>query len=487
MELRGLTIHALREMLVRREVSSVEVVQAFFRRIEKIDPQIHAYLVVARKEALEQARRADEAIESGGDLPALCGVPLAIKDILCTRGIRTTCGSAILADYIPPYDATVVQRLKAQGAVILGKVNMDEFAMGSSTENSCFGPTRNPWSLERVPGGSSGGCAAAVAADTCAGAIGSDTGGSIREPASFCGVVGLKPTYGRVSRYGLVAFASSLDQVGPMTKDVEDAAILLKAICGFDPRDSTSAKVEVPDFRRSLVRDVKGLRLGIPKEYFIEGMDPDVERVLDKTIGLFEELGARCTTISLPHTAYAQAAYYIISTAEASSNLARYDGVKYGHRCQGYGGIIDMYEKTRTEGFGAEVKRRIMLGTYALSAGYYDAYYRKATQVRRLVKQDFDDAFEVVDVILAPTCPTPAFPIGEKTEDPLQMYLMDVFTIPVNMAGIPGISIPCGFSRDRLPIGLQLLGRSFDEKTLLQTAYTFEQETGVYLERPPID
>ena len=487
MELNRLTIHQLNEMLIRREVSSFEVTQALVERIERIDHQINAYLTLTKEQALAQARRADEMITKEEKVSEISGIPLAIKDILCTRGVRTTCGSGILANYISPYDATVIQRLKAQGAVLLGKTNMDEFAMGSSTENSHFGPTKNPWALDRVPGGSSGGSAAAVAADACIGALGSDTGGSIRQPASFCGIVGLKPTYGRVSRYGLVAFASSLDQIGPMAKDVEDCAILMNGICGSDPRDSTSVRVEVPDFKRALTRDVKGMRIGIPKEYLIEGIESDVERAIERSIRLFEKWGATCREISLPHTDYALAAYYIICTAEASSNLARYDGVRYGHRAREYEGVVDMYRKTRTDGFGSEVKRRIMLGTYALSSGYYEAYYKKAAQVRALVKQDFEEAFTDIDVILAPTSPTPAFRIGEKTADPLQMYLMDVFTIPVNMAGIPGISIPCGFSGQCLPIGLQLLGRHFDEETILRAAYAFEQNTDFHLRKPTID
>jgi aspartyl-tRNA(Asn)/glutamyl-tRNA(Gln) amidotransferase subunit A len=474
-------------MLMHKEVSSREITQAVLDRIEKIDERIHAYLVVTKEEALEQAREADKTISRGGRVAELCGIPLAIKDILCTQGVRTTCGSAVLAEFIPPYDATVIQKLRGQLAVFLGKTNMDEFAMGSSTENSYFGPTRNPWALDRVPGGSSGGSAAAVAADACIGALGSDTGGSIRQPASFCGIVGLKPTYGRVSRFGLVAFASSLDQVGPMAKDVEDAAILMNGICGFDPRDSTSVRAEPPDFKQALINDVRGMRVGIPREYFTEGMDTEVEAAVENSIRLFEKWGATCSDISLPHTDCALAAYYIVCTAEASSNLARYDGVRYGHRTEEYEGIMEMYRKTRTEGFGSEVKRRIMLGTYALSAGYYDAYYKKATQVRTLVKQDFDKAFEGVDVILTPTSPTPAFKIGEKTSDPLQMYLMDVFTIPVNMAGIPGISIPCGHSREGLPIGLQLLGKHFDEETLIRCAYTFEQNADIHLQGPSIE
>jgi aspartyl-tRNA(Asn)/glutamyl-tRNA(Gln) amidotransferase subunit A len=481
-----LTIHELSRKLLEREVSSLEITQALIERIESTEGLVHAYVTLMPEEALRQARCADEAISQGETISELTGIPLAIKDILCTQGVRTTCGSGILASYIPPYDATVIQMLRDHGAVFLGKTNMDEFAMGSSTENSRFGPTKNPWALDRVPGGSSGGSAAAVAAETCLGALGSDTGGSIRQPAAFCGIVGLKPTYGRVSRYGLIAFASSLDQVGPMVKDVEDCAILLKVICGFDPRDSTSVDVEVPDFRRALVSDVKGIRIGIPREYFVEGMDEDVERAVRNSMRLFEQWGAACQDISLPHTPYALAAYYVICTAEASSNLARYDGVRYGHRSGDYRGIVDMYRKTRTEGFGPEVKRRIMLGTYALSAGYYDAYYRKAAQVRTLVKQDFDEAFRHVDVILTPIAPTPAFQIEEKAADPLQMYLSDVFTIPINMAGLPGISIPCGFSREGLPIGLQLVGKHFNEETILRVAYTFERHTDFHLRRPTL-
>jgi aspartyl-tRNA(Asn)/glutamyl-tRNA(Gln) amidotransferase subunit A len=487
MELHWFTIHQLRKMFVEKKISSLEVTQALIDRIERIDSQINAYVTVTGEDALRQAKLADEMLAKGETSSELSGIPLAVKDILCTQGWRTTCGSRILENFVPSYDATVIQRLKAQKSVFLGKTNMDEFAMGSSTENSHFGPTRNPWALDRVPGGSSGGSAAALAAGECIAALGSDTGGSIRQPASFCGVVGLKPTYGRVSRYGLVAFASSLDQVGPITRDVEDSAILMNVMCGFDFKDSTSVKVETADFKNALVRDVSGVKIGIPKEYFIAGMDPDVEKAVQNSIGLFEKWGAVCKEISLPHTEYALAAYYIICTAEASSNLARYDGVRYGHRVDEHGGIVDMYRKTRTEGFGPEVKRRIMLGTYALSAGYYDAYYKKAAQVRTLVKQDFDKAFRDIDVILTPTSPTPAFQIGEKTEDPLQMYLMDVFTIPVNMAGIPGISIPCGLSRQDLPIGLQLLGPHFGEEAILRTAYTFEQNTDFHLHRPSID
>jgi aspartyl-tRNA(Asn)/glutamyl-tRNA(Gln) amidotransferase subunit A len=487
MELYKLTIHQLHDHLVKREATSKEITEAFYRRIRGIDDKIKAYLILTEEDALRQAERVDLKISAGEEIGDLAGIPLGLKDILCTKGVRTTCGSRILEGYVPFYDATVVQKLKEKEAVFLGKLNMDEFAMGSSTENSAYQITHNPWDLSRIPGGSSGGSAASVAAHECAAALGTDTGGSIRQPASCCGVVGLKPTYGRVSRYGLVAFASSLDQVGPFAKDVEDCAIMMNAISGYDPRDSTSVYLEVPDYRQSLRSDVKGLRIGIPNEYFIEGMDPDVEKAIVGAIDQFKRLGAEVQRISLPHTEYAVAVYYIICTAEASSNLARYDGVKYGHRSREFKDLMELYTQTRAEGFGPEVKRRIILGTYVLSAGYYDAYYRKASQVRTLMKTDFDEAFQKVDVILTPTAPTPAFRIGEKVEDPLQMYLSDVFTIPVNLAGIPAITIPCGFSGGGLPIGLQIMGKHFDEGKLLRVAYTFEQNTDVHLtEVPPI-
>ena len=487
MELYKRTIHQLHDLLVKKEATSKEITEAFYRRIRGVDDKIKAYLILTEEEALRQADRVDQKISKGEKIDDLAGVPLGLKDILCTRGVRTTCGSKILEGYVPFYDGTVVQKLKERDAVFLGKLNMDEFAMGSSTENSAYQITRNPWDLSRIPGGSSGGSAAAVAAHECAAALGTDTGGSIRQPASCCGIVGLKPTYGRVSRYGLVAFASSLDQIGPLTKDVEDCAIMMNAISGYDPRDSTSVYLEVPDYRQSLRTDVKGLRIGIPNEYFIEGMDPDVEKAITGAIEQFKRLGAEVLRISLPHTEYAVAVYYIICTAEASSNLARYDGVKYGHRSEEFKDLMELYTRSRAEGFGPEVKRRIILGTYVLSAGYYDAYYRKASQVRTLMKTDFDEAFQKVDVILAPTAPTPAFRIGEKVEDPLQMYLSDVFTIPVNLGGIPAITIPCGFSREGLPIGLQIMGKHFDEGKLLRVAYTFEQNTDVHLkEAPPI-
>jgi aspartyl-tRNA(Asn)/glutamyl-tRNA(Gln) amidotransferase subunit A len=481
-----LTIHELHDLLARKEVTSREATEALYRRIKDVDGKIKAYLMLTEEEGIDQATQVDRKIARGDGIEDLAGIPLGLKDILCTKGVRTTCGSKILENYVPFYDGTVVRKLKEKGAVILGKLNMDEFAMGSSTENSGFQITHNPWDLDRIPGGSSGGSAAAVAAHECIAALGTDTGGSIRQPASCCGVVGMKPTYGRVSRYGLVAFASSLDQIGPITKDVEDCATLMNGISGYDPCDSTSVNVEVPDYRKSLINDVKGIRIGVPDEYFIEGMDPDVEKSVGEAIGLFKGWGAEVKRISLPHTQYAVAIYYIICTAEASSNLARYDGVKYGLRSKGFRDLMEMYTKTRAEGFGKEVKRRIILGTYVLSAGYYEAYYGKASQVRTLMRNDFEEAFRQVDVIISPTAPTPAFRIGEKVEDPLQMYLSDIHTIPVNLAGIPGLSIPCGFSRENLPIGLQIMGRHFDEGMLLRTAYTFEQRTDFHLKKPPI-
>ncbi len=481
-----LTIHELSERFRRREVTPSEAAQAYLARIEALDPQVKAYLTVTREQALRQAAEADARFRAGTPRGPLDGVPIAVKDVLCTRGIRTTCGSKILDGFVPPYDATVVARLLDAGVVLLGKLNMDEFAMGSSTENSGFFATRNPWDLTRVPGGSSGGSAAAVAADMAAAALGTDTGGSIRQPAAFCGDVGLKPTYGRVSRYGLVAFASSLDQIGPVTKDVQDAALMLQAIAGHDPMDSTSVDLPVPDYRALLGRGVEGLRIGIPAEYFIEGLDPEVEAAVRAAIQTLEKLGARTEPVSLPHSEYGLAAYYLIAPAEASSNLARYDGVKYGLRAPRARDLIEMYSRTRAAGFGAEVKRRIMLGAYALSAGYYDAYYGKAQRVRTLVRRDFVQAFGRIDVIAAPTTPGVAFKFGEK-EDPLQMYLNDVFTIPVNLAGLPGLSVPAGFTMAGLPIGLQLIGRAFDEATLLRVAHAYERATTWRERKPPLE
>ena len=485
MELYKLTIHELKEKLKRREISARELTLEFIKRIERVEKDIHSFITLTKDDALKQAEDIDNKINAGKDLPLL-GIPLAIKDLICIRGVRTTCGSKILSNYIPPYDATVIKKMRESGAIFLGKLNMDEFAMGSSTETSHFGVTRNPWNLDVIPGGSSGGSAASVSADECAGSLGSDTGGSIRQPASMCGITGLKPTYGRVSRFGLVAFASSLDQIGPMTKDVTDTTILMNVISGRDPLDSTSADLPVPDFTKSLLNNVKGLKIGIPKEYFVEGMDGDVEKSVRDAVELFKKLGAEIKEVSLPHTDYAVSAYYVIASAEASSNLARYDGVKYGYRTDNSKNLLSMYKKTREEGFGAEVKRRIMLGTYTLSSGYYDAYYLKAQKVRTLIKKDFDDAFKNCDILLTPTAPTPAFKIGEKFDNPIQMYLSDIFTISVNLAGVPAISIPCGFSKDGLPIGLQIIGRHFDEETIIRAAYTFEQNTDYHQKKPKI-
>ncbi|MBI4590399.1 MAG: Asp-tRNA(Asn)/Glu-tRNA(Gln) amidotransferase subunit GatA [Candidatus Rokubacteria bacterium] len=472
----GLTIPEVAARYRSGAATPTQVVEAYLRRIEALDPKLRAYVTVTRESALARAEAANRRLKAGTPAGPLDGIPLAIKDVICTKGVRTTCSSKILETFVPPYDASVITRLTAAGVVMLGKTNMDEFAMGSSTENSAFFPTRNPWDLTRVPGGSSGGSAAAVAADLAAGGLGSDTGGSIRQPAAFCGTVGLKPTYGRVSRYGLVAFASSLDQIGPFARDVRGAAMLLQAIAGHDPLDSTSTDVPVPDYEAALGQSVEGRRVGIPNEYFIEGMDPEVEQAVWVAIEVLKGLGARIEKVSLPHTDYALAAYYLIAPAEASSNLARYDGVKYGYRAPGNKDLIQMYGRTRAEGFGAEVKRRIMLGTYALSAGYYEAYYGKAQRVRTLVRRDFQQAFERVDLLACPTAPTVAFKLAEK-EDPLQMYLCDIFTIPVNLAGLPGLSLPCGFTQGGLPIGLQLIGKPFDESTLLSAAYAYERAT----------
>lgn len=486
MDLTSLTIHELSEKLSKKEVSSVEVTNAYLKRIESLEDRIHAFITVTPEEALKAAQAADERIAKGDNITPLTGVPISVKDIFCTKDVRTTCASKILGNFVPPYDATVTRKLKEAGAVILGKNNMDEFAMGSSTENSAFYKTRNPWALDRVPGGSSGGSAASVAASECIASVGTDTGGSIRQPASCCGVVGLKPTYGRISRFGMIAFASSLDQAGPFTKDVKDSAIMLQTLAGFDPSDSTSINTEVPDYSSFLTGNLKGLKVGIPKEYFIEGMDTDVEAAIRQSLEVLKARGAELVPVSLPHTEYAVAVYYLVATAEASSNLARYDGVKYGLRVNDTGSLIDMYKRTRDEGFGGEVKRRIMLGTYSLSAGYYDAYYKKASQVRTLVKNDFDEAFKSCDVIATPTAPTAAFKLGERVEDPLTMYLSDIFTISCNLAGIPGISVPCGFTKDGLPIGLQILGKTLDEGTVLKAAHAYEQATDWNKRKPSI-
>ena len=484
MKLHQLTIREAHDRLAAGEVSAVELTKAVLKRITAVDNAVKAYLTLTPEDALAQAHAADERRAAGEDTPLL-GIPLAIKDILCTKGVHTTCGSRILESFVPPYDATAVARMKATGAVLLGKTNTDEFAMGSSTENSAFFTTHNPWDLERVPGGSSGGSAAAVAADECLGALGTDTGGSVRQPAGLCGVVGLKPTYGRVSRYGLVAFASSLDQVGVLAKDVSDAAILLEAIAGHDAQDSTSLDVPVPNYSAALTGDVQGARIGVPKEYFTEGMQPEVETAVRAAVDRLADRGAEVVEVSLPHTEYAVPVYYLIAPAEASANLARYDGVRYTMRADD-GGLNEMYRATRGQGFGAEVKRRIMLGTYALSAGYYDAYYLKAQKVRTLIKADFDAAFEQVDVIVAPTSPTTAFRIGEKTDDPLHMYLSDVFTLSMNLAGICGLSLPCGFDADEMPIGLQVMGPALGEQQILRVAFAYEQATDWHTRRPPL-
>ncbi len=485
MELHQSTIHELQKLIRSGETTSSDIVRSVFKRIDAVEGRVHAYITLMREYALEKAAAADRSIREG-KINALTGIPIALKDIVCTKGFLTTCGSRILYNYIPPYDATVVEKLKEAGAVFTGKTNMDEFAMGSSTETSYFGITKNPWDLDRIPGGSSGGSAAAVAADECIASIGSDTGGSIRQPAALCGVVGMKPTYGRVSRYGLIAFASSLDQIGPFTKDVEDCAIMMNAIAGYDPKDSTSVPMAVPDYTQFLSRGIGGLKVGIPKEYFIEGIDPEIRESMERTIKTIEGLGATCVEISLPHTEYCLAVYYIIAPAEASSNLARYDGVKYGFRAEDDRDLLDMYKKTRSAGFGAEVKRRIMIGTYALSSGYYDAYYKKASQVRALITKDFEEALKNCGVIMTPTTPTPAFRIGEKMDDPLQMYLSDIFTISTNLAGIPGMSVPCGFTKHGLPIGVQFLAGHFEEGKLIQIAAAFEQQTNLASRRPDL-
>jgi aspartyl-tRNA(Asn)/glutamyl-tRNA(Gln) amidotransferase subunit A len=483
-ELAGLTLQAACNLLRQRQLLSVELTQAVLDRIVRLDNDIRAYLTLTPELALEQAAEADRQRAAGEDHPLL-GIPLAIKDVICVEGVPTTCGSRILENYVPPFSATVVEKLRQAGAVILGKTNTDEFAMGSSTENSAFFTTRNPWDLDRVPGGSSGGSAAAVAAGMALGALGSDTGGSVRQPASLCGVVGIKPTYGRVSRWGLVAFASSLDQIGCFGRTVADAATLLGTIAGYDRHDSTSVERPVPDYLASLDGDVRGLRIGVPREYLVEGIQPEVESAVRASIAVLAELGAEIVDVSLPHTDYALPVYYLIAPAEASANLARYDGIRYGLSSEG-ADLWDSYRQTREQGFGPEVKRRIMLGTYALSAGYYDAYYLKAGKVRTLIRRDFDLAFEQCDLLVAPTTPTTAFRVGEKVGDPLQMYLQDVFTLALSLAGLCGLSVPCGFDANGLPIGLQMMGNAFDEATVLRAAYAYEQATESYTARVPL-
>jgi aspartyl-tRNA(Asn)/glutamyl-tRNA(Gln) amidotransferase subunit A len=486
MELTQATATELIERLGAREVSAVEVARAHLDRIARYDSQVKAFLHVDADAALSQARSIDDRRTRGEWLGGLAGVPVALKDVLCTQGQRTTCASRILHNFVPPYDAFVIRRLRAADAVFIGKTNMDEFAMGSSTENSAFQVTRNPWDLERIPGGSSGGSAAAVAASMAPLALGTDTGGSIRQPASLCGVAGMKPTYGRVSRFGLVAYASSLDQIGPFAREVRDLARLLEVIAGHDPGDSTSADLPVPPYGQTVDEPLRGVRLGVIREWFGEGLAAEVRDAVHAALEVYRQLGAVVREVSLPHSKYGIPAYYLVACAEASSNLARYDGVHYGHRAGQFDDMIDMYRRSRAEGFGAEVKRRIMLGTYALSAGYYDAYYLKALKVRRLIRQDFDRAFQEVDVVVGPTSPTAAFRVGEKTDDPLAMYLSDIYTITANLAGIGGISIPCGFTAQCLPIGLQILGPPFQEERMLRVARMYERETEWHTRRPKL-
>jgi aspartyl-tRNA(Asn)/glutamyl-tRNA(Gln) amidotransferase subunit A len=477
--LHSLTAHELKELMGESSVEPSKVLGDVMARIDRVDGKVRAFALVNRDGAKDAAARA----KGSG---RLSGIPVLLKDNICVKGEDTTCASKILKGFKPPYDATVTRKLKEDGAILIGKANMDEFAFGSSCETSCYGPTKNPWGLDRIPGGSSGGSAAAVAADETILALGSDTGGSIRQPAALCGVVGLKPTYGRVSRYGLIAFASSLDQIGPLTKDVRDAALLLGVIAGYDEMDSTSVDLLVPDYTKSLIKDVKGVRVGVPKEYFVKGIDKEVEGAVRKGIDVLKDLGAKIVDISLPHTEYAVSTYYIIGPAEASSNLARFDGVQYGFRDAQANDLIDMYTKTRSKGFGSEAKRRILLGTYCLSAGYYDAYYLKALKVRTRIREDFDNAFASCDCIVTPTAPTPAFKIGEKTDDPIAMYLSDIYTIPANLAGLPAMSIPCGLSTGGLPIGLQIMAKPFDEETIFRVAYTFEQSTDHHNRKPKL-
>lgn len=484
MELFKLTAHELHQKLVNKEVSSVEITESVLGRIDAVEDKVQAYVNQTRELALAKARQVDEKIKKGEPISPLAGIPGAIKDNMCTKGIKTTCSSKILENFVAPYDATVIEKLTDQDMVLMGKTNLDEFAMGGSTENSGFFTSHNPWDLNRVPGGSSGGSAAAVAAGEAIWSLGSDTGGSIRQPAAYCGTVGMKPTYGRVSRYGLVAFASSLDQIGPIVRDVTDCALVMNAISGYDKKDSTSINAPVPDYTKALQVDVKGLKIGLPKEYFVRGMNPEVEKAVQKAVEQLVALGAEYQEVSMPHTEYGLSAYYLIAPAEASSNLARYDGVGYGMREEG-DDIVAMYKKTRSKGFGAEVKRRIMLGTYALSSGYYDAYYMKALKVRTLVKRGFDRAFEKVDVLITPTAPSPAFKVGAMANDPLAMYMQDVCTIPVNLAGVPGISLPCGFV-DGMPIGLQIIGKPLGEDTLLRAAYTYEQQNDYHKRFAPL-
>jgi aspartyl-tRNA(Asn)/glutamyl-tRNA(Gln) amidotransferase subunit A len=485
MELYNKPIHELQSLLTKGEISAVELCKSVFQRIDQVEPQIEAFITQNRAQALMQAQEADKRLATGEAGP-LCGIPLAIKDVLCTEGLRTTAGSKILETYIPPYDATVIRKLKEQGCVLVGKVSMDEFAMGSTNENCAYSVPKNPWNTEHICGGSSGGSAAAVAAGECIASLGSDTGGSVRQPASHCGVVGLKPTYGRVSRFGLLAFASSLDQIGPLTKDVTDCALMLNSIGGYDPKDSTSVRQAMPDFTESLTTGLRGVKIGIPGEYFTEGLDPEVKWAIEQSIEQLRSAGAETVAVSLPHTEYGIAAYYIVAPAEASSNLARYDGVKYGYRNKDAETLMEMYKTSRSQGFGNEVKRRIIIGTYALSSGYYDAYYKKASQVRTLIIEDYKKAFEQCDVLVSPVTPHPAWRLGEKSNDPLSMYLSDALTVCTNLAGLPGISVPCGYSSAGLPIGFQIQGPHFQEERLLRVGYNLEQLLNIHTKRPPL-
>ncbi|MGE5328341.1 MAG: Asp-tRNA(Asn)/Glu-tRNA(Gln) amidotransferase subunit GatA [Deltaproteobacteria bacterium] len=487
MEIYNYTAHELRDMFREKKVSVPEVAKAYIDRIKQVESKVEAYnLVLDEEEIIKNAQGVQKGFDAGDEMPALAGIPMAIKDNMCTRDVVTTCSSKMLNNFVPPYDAAVVKKLKNEKTVLLGKVNMDEFAMGGSTENSAFKKTKNPWDLDRVPGGSSGGSVASVSADEAVFALGSDTGGSIRQPASFCGVVGLKPTYGAVSRYGLIAFASSLDQIGPVTKDIADCALVLNTITGYDPDDSTSVNMSHPDYTKALINDVKGLKIGLPKEYFGEGINEEVKKSVLNAADVLKKLGAEVGEVSLPMAEYALPAYYLISSAEASSNLARFDGVKYGYRAEKFNNLIDLYKKSRSEGFGPEVKRRIMLGTYALSAGYYDAYYKKALQVKTMIKRSFDQIFEGYDLIMFPTSPTTAFKFGEKSDNPLEMYLADICTVSINIAGLPGINVPCGFDSKGLPIGFQLVGKAFNESTMLRAGYTYEQNTNKEKRRPSL-
>ena len=477
MNITELTVHELKEKIQKKELSSAEITKAFAERVKEKEESLNAFLTVLTDDAIKQAEEMDKKIDKGEITSELAGIPIGIKDNICTKGIRTTCGSKMLENFISPYDATVMEKINSAGMINLGKLNMDEFAMGSSTENSAFQKTHNPWNLKKVPGGSSGGSATAVAANMVPWALGSDTGGSVRQPASLCGIVGLKPTYGLISRYGLVAYASSLDQIGTFTKDVEDCALLLNVIAGKDERDTTSVKAENKDYVKALKNNVKGLRIGVPKEYFGDGINPEVRETIEKAIMEYKELGAIVEECSIPIADYTLATYYIISCAEASSNLGRFDGIRYGYRTPNYESLEDIFINSRTEGFGDEVKRRIILGTYVLSSGYYDAYYKKAQQVRTLIKNEFNKIFEKYDILITPTSPTVAFDIGEKSNNPMEMYMADICTVPINVAGVPAISIPCGVDKTGMPIGMQIIGKHFSEETILNAAYTYEQKT----------